>query len=114
GIAGILAFGAEGEEELPARSKAAGLQDGLYDVAGRARIRRALQHYQLSRAQPSRDRPGGVDHVAQIRFTDIRQRGGDADDDGLWFVEAAKVVGRLETLCLHLLDDLRRDVADIA
>ena len=60
GIAGVFTLGAEGEEEVFARSQAAGCQYRQHHVAGRARIGRALQDDQLAGAKHLDDFPGGL------------------------------------------------------
>ena len=57
-VAGVLALGAEGEEEVAAGGEAAGLQDRQDDVAGRAGVGRALQDDELARPEPRGDRRG--------------------------------------------------------
>ena len=58
GLPGILALGAEGQEEVAPGLQAAGLQDRQDDLAGGARIGRALQDDELAGPQPCGDRLG--------------------------------------------------------
>ena len=57
-VAGILALGREGEEEVAAALQPARLEARQQLLARRARVGGRLEHHQLARAQPrARSRP---------------------------------------------------------
>ena len=66
GVARVLALGAEGQEEVDARFQPAGGEERQDDVAGRARIGRALEDDELAGPQPRGDGLGRVDDVGEV------------------------------------------------
>ncbi len=80
------------KKSVPARSPA-GLEHGQHDLAGRARIGRALQDDELAGPEPGGDRPGRGGDVGQVGIAGLGQRGRHADHDRVRLVRAAGTVG---------------------
>ncbi len=60
------------------------------------------------------NRNGGLFDVAQIRFTALIERRGNADEDGVGFFQFLEIVGRAEMPAVdELLDLVLRNVLDV-
>ena len=95
-IAGVLALGREGQEDLAPDLQASGLQKGADHLVRGARPGRRLQDDQLARPQGSGGRGGAGADVGQVRVPVAGHRGRDADDDGVRLGKPAEVGGRRE------------------
>ena len=92
GVAGILAFGREREQDSPPGSEAGRLQDRLHLVVRRARIGRGFEHHELAPAQTLGDLPCRVVDVRQVRLAMGAERRGDADQDRVALRQPSKSV----------------------
>src|SRR5262249_25474605 len=79
-----------------------------------AGVGRALQHDQLSGAEPGRDGFGRVDNVRQVRIARLGEWSRNTNNDNVGLIEAVETRGRLETLPAHARDHVRGDMADVA
>ena len=114
-IAGVLALGAVGEEEVLPRDQAGLFEQRLEDFLGRPGVGAALQDDELPLAQVRHDRPAGTLDVREVRLAALAERRGDADDDDVGLDEPRGVVGRREpAAAVQLGDALGLDVADVA
>ena len=94
GAARVDPLGRERDVEV-----ASGREPGLFEqrhepLAGRARVRRRLEHDELALAQHARQRGGGVDHRPQVGLAVLGQRRRDADHDRVDAGELVVVRGR--------------------
>jgi hypothetical protein len=96
-------------------AQARAFQNGQYQLFGRARVSRALQHYQLPGAQVRRDRFRRAADVRQVRLAMLVERRGHADDHRVAGPQAAEIGAGLEALGLELRRNLgARNVPDVA
>ena len=114
-VAGILAFGAEGQVEIAAGLQATPLfEDRLQDLSRRAGIGRRLEHHDLPFLQGLGDLPATALDKLDVRLAHFVQRRGHADDDGVDLAELTEIVGGPEASGLDvLLDHAGRDVLDV-
>ena len=89
-VAGILALGAVGEEEVAAGDQSAGLQFGAEHVPGRSWVGRALQDDELTGSKMPTDGPAGVDDSREVRLAMPTQGGRYADQNGIGLGQRAK------------------------
>ena len=89
-------------------------KDGQDQFLGGARIRGGFKDDELALLQMRVDGDGGVFDVAQVGFASFVERGGDADDDGVDFLQLCEISGSAEVLAVdELLDFGLWDVLDI-
>ena len=94
GIAGINAFGREGQMKiLPGAETGMFFQDLAQFGVGGAGIGGGFEDNQCAGLQVRRNRPGGIQDISQIRSVIFLQRSRHADDDGGTFGDTAKISG---------------------
>src|SRR5262249_25700981 len=105
----------EGEEEVAAGDQASTFKLGAEDVAGRARVSRALEDDELPGLQIAADRLAGGRDGKEVGLAGLAQRSRHADQDRVELGEPREVVGRLEAAAVAQgRDPLARDVSDVA
>ena len=114
GVAGVLAFGAEGDEEVDPRPEPGRGQHRQDDVAGSAGVGGAFEDDELARAKALHDRLGRLDDEAEVGLAGVGQRRRHADDDDVGLMQMGELAGRLEPGREHLRDLGIRDVLEVA
>ena len=116
GATGVDALRRVGEEEVPAGDEPAlRFEDREQLVAGRARVRRRLEHDEVTRSEPPADLPRGAQDDREIGLALPGERGRECDQDRVGVAEDV-VVGRrgeravADEPCEHVA----RDVLDVA
>ena len=105
--AGVFALGGEGEEEVGAEPELGFFEGGEHDFARGSRVGAGFENDDLAGAEGAGDVVGGLFNEAHVRLEVGAERGGDADDDGVGFAEAAHVGGGIEATGLHHVGDHR-------
>ncbi len=82
-VAGVDALGRVPEEEVLADLAAVRLEDGEQDLQRGAGIGRGLQDHELAVAELLRHRLGRADHERDVWCARLRERGRDADREGI-------------------------------
>ena len=123
GVAWVLAFGREGDEELLSIRRAfAGsfqpvlvtlFQNWNHDFFRGSGIGRAFEDDQLAGAQVGRDGLGGVGNVAEVGFVVFVQRRRDADNDGIHFGDAGVVRRSFEAFGAGFLNFAGQDADNV-
>jgi len=114
-VAGVLALGAERQEEVASHLKPAPRQDRQHDIPRGPRIRGALEHDELAGPQRRGDHLGGRDDVLQVRIAAFTERCGHADQDGVGLGQTPHVGRWLEAALPDALGNPGRgDVFDVA
>ena len=102
-------------KSTPARQPRAALEDRQHLVAGRARVRRRLEHDEVARAQPRRDLLGRRAHDREVGLALLRERRRQRDQDRVGLAQLVVVGRRAQAALLdELLQLLARDVLDVA
>jgi hypothetical protein len=113
-IAGVLALGREGQEEVAARLEPARLEARQELLARGARVGGRLQHHQLPGPQPLRDLVGRLAHVREVGLAVTAERRRHAHEDGVALGEAVERRRRLDPAPPEGLGHaLLADVADV-
>ncbi len=106
GIARVDTLGAESEEGVNADAPSLRLQARLQDLAGGARVGRALQDDDHPGMAVARDRLGGRVDVAHVRVACLGQRSRDRNRDRVAAGELFLVGGGLEAPCPDVAGDV--------
>ena len=101
--------------EVATDLEAARRKDRQDDLAGRAGVRRRLEHHQVAGPQALGDSFDGVDEDRDVGLALLRERCGQGDDDRVGVAKRVVVGGRRDAALCHERAELgRRHVLDVA
>ncbi len=116
-VAGIFAFGREGQEEIrrnvfafdssgDGTAQSALFENGEHQFFGGAWVGRGFQNHQMTLLQMRLNGDGGLFDVAEIGLATLIERSGNTDENGVCFLELGKIGGGAEVAAVDELLDL--------